>query len=56
MCSGVRGAAAGCGLERERRQLDVAQLQLLLPAVLPLLLSGGLRPTHRPQRRLHTVR
>ena len=52
---GVWGAAAGCRLECERRQLDVALLQLLLPAVLPLLLPRGLRPTHRPQRRLHTV-
>ena len=52
---GVRGAAAGRGLERERGQLDVALLQLLLPAVLPLLLPRGLRPADRPQRRLHPV-
>ena len=39
---GVWWAPVGCGLERECRHVDVAVLQCLLPAVLPLLLSGQL--------------
>lgn len=53
--AGVRGASAGCGLERQRWQLDVAVLQRLLPAVLSLLLSRGLWEEDRPVRRLHQV-
>lgn len=53
--SGVWGVVVGCGLERERRQLDVAVLQCVFPAVLPLLLSRGLRPQDGSQRRLHQV-
>lgn len=53
--AGLWGVASRCRLERERRQLDVAVMQFIFPAVFPLLLPRGLRPAHRPQRGLHKV-